>query len=149
MDVLTLGRYILEMSLMDYKYTQMSDSKVAAAALLLAVTMKKTHTWVRSSVIFIHPTMSMVVDIHSINHAFPFCGMSNVNKISLNYLKNKVQSVTTTERAGNQVVSLSRIIFPLYLNAVPQFPAYETAVDLSFNIIALEYPSAYSSHLSI
>ncbi len=63
MDVLTLGRYILEMSLMDYKYTQMSDSKVAAAALLLAVTMKKTHTWVRSSVIFIHSTISMVVDI--------------------------------------------------------------------------------------
>ena len=41
MDVLTLGRYILEMSLMDYKYTQLPDSKLAAAAL-----MKKSGTWV-------------------------------------------------------------------------------------------------------
>ena len=53
MDVLTLGRYVLEMSLMDYKYTQMSDSKVAAAALLLAVSMKKTHTWVRRRIKFV------------------------------------------------------------------------------------------------
>ena len=46
MDVLTLGRYILEMSLMDYKYTQVADSMLAASALLLAISIKKFSAWV-------------------------------------------------------------------------------------------------------
>ena len=46
MDVLTLGRYILEMSLMDYKYTKVLGSQLAAAALLVAMSMKKTGSWV-------------------------------------------------------------------------------------------------------
>ena len=47
METLTLSRYILESSLMDYVYTRTSDSKLAAAALLLAMKMKQCAQWVR------------------------------------------------------------------------------------------------------
>lgn len=46
MQTLTLGRYILERSLMDYRFTQQRDSKMAAASLLLALSIKKTSLWV-------------------------------------------------------------------------------------------------------
>lgn len=45
MQTLTLGRYILERSLMDYRFTQQRDSKMAAASLLLALSIKKTSLW--------------------------------------------------------------------------------------------------------
>ncbi|KAK7867334.1 hypothetical protein R5R35_001110 [Gryllus longicercus] len=45
MPTLTLARYILEYSLMDYSFISQSDSKLAAAALLLALKMKGTHEW--------------------------------------------------------------------------------------------------------
>ena len=47
MEQLTLARYILETSLMDYELISEKDSKVAAAALLLAMRMKKMN-WVRN-----------------------------------------------------------------------------------------------------
>nr|XP_042899639.1 G2/mitotic-specific cyclin-B3 isoform X1 [Parasteatoda tepidariorum] len=43
MDLLTLARYILETSLMDYDCIDVLDSKIAAAALLLALKMKSQH----------------------------------------------------------------------------------------------------------
>lgn len=46
MDILTLGRYILETSLMVYPFTQQRDSLMASASLLLALTMKNAGTWV-------------------------------------------------------------------------------------------------------
>lgn len=45
MPTLTLARYILEYSLMDYSIITFSDSKVAAAALLLALLMKDLGGW--------------------------------------------------------------------------------------------------------
>ncbi|KAK2174850.1 hypothetical protein NP493_773g00000 [Ridgeia piscesae] len=45
METLTLSRYILESSLMDYAYTRTSDSKMAAATLLLAMKMKRCAQW--------------------------------------------------------------------------------------------------------
>ncbi|KAM0727990.1 G2/mitotic-specific cyclin-B3 [Formica fusca] len=45
MPTLTLARYILEYSLMDYSMITYSDSKVAAAALLLALLMKDLGGW--------------------------------------------------------------------------------------------------------
>ncbi|KAK4879064.1 hypothetical protein RN001_007210 [Aquatica leii] len=45
MPVLTLARFILEYSLMDYATVMLSDSKLAAAALYLALQMKKVQTW--------------------------------------------------------------------------------------------------------
>lgn len=41
MDTLTLARYILEMSLMEYDFIDVKDSMLAASALLLALVMKK------------------------------------------------------------------------------------------------------------
>ncbi|KAG5324792.1 CCNB3 protein, partial [Pseudoatta argentina] len=45
MPTLTLARYILEHSLMDYTMIRFSDSKMAAAALLLALLMKDLGGW--------------------------------------------------------------------------------------------------------
>ncbi|KAL1124781.1 hypothetical protein AAG570_001402 [Ranatra chinensis] len=45
MPLLTLARYILEYSLMDYSMIHYSDSKIAAASLLLAITMKGKGKW--------------------------------------------------------------------------------------------------------
>ena len=45
MPVLTLARFILEHSLMDYDTIRMSESKLAAAALYMAVRMKNFSTW--------------------------------------------------------------------------------------------------------
>lgn len=43
METLTLARYILEMSLMEYDLIEEKDSLLAAAALLLALRMKKNN----------------------------------------------------------------------------------------------------------
>lgn len=51
METLTLSRFILETSLMDYDLVQERDSKVAAAALLLALKMKQQN-WVSNSTRF-------------------------------------------------------------------------------------------------
>lgn len=48
METLTLARYILETSLMDYDLIEERDSKMAAAALLLALKIKGM-SWVRPS----------------------------------------------------------------------------------------------------
>lgn len=45
MPTLTLARYILEYSLMDYSTISFSDSKIASAALLLALQMKDIGGW--------------------------------------------------------------------------------------------------------
>ena len=50
MEVLTLGRFILEMSLMDYNIVRKKDSLVAASALLLASLMKGLDVWDRTLV---------------------------------------------------------------------------------------------------
>lgn len=45
MPTLTLARYILELSLMEYHFIFVSESKIAAAALYLALRMKKISGW--------------------------------------------------------------------------------------------------------
>lgn len=45
MPILTLARYILEFSLMDYSTVTIPDSKLAAAALYLALRMKDISKW--------------------------------------------------------------------------------------------------------
>jgi len=44
---LTLARFILETSLMDYSYVSCHESKMAAASLLLAMNMNCDGQWVR------------------------------------------------------------------------------------------------------
>lgn len=45
MPILTLARFILEFSLMDYATIQLSDSKLACAALFIALRMNKLKGW--------------------------------------------------------------------------------------------------------
>lgn len=45
MQVLTLARFILEYSLMDYDTIKIVDSKLAAASLYLALRMKNVSSW--------------------------------------------------------------------------------------------------------
>lgn len=45
MPLLTLARFILEFTLMDYCTVTLSDSKLAAAALYLAIKMKEEQEW--------------------------------------------------------------------------------------------------------
>lgn len=45
METLTLARYILEMTLMDYEIISLRESEVAAASLLVALRMKKAGDW--------------------------------------------------------------------------------------------------------
>ena len=46
METLTLARYILEMSLMEYDFVHRRESEMAAASLCLALRMKKAGDWV-------------------------------------------------------------------------------------------------------
>lgn len=48
MPILTLARYILEYSLMDYNTVTLSDSKLASAALYLALQMKNVSGWTKT-----------------------------------------------------------------------------------------------------
>ncbi|XP_046577489.1 LOW QUALITY PROTEIN: G2/mitotic-specific cyclin-B3-like [Haliotis rubra] len=52
METLTLARYILEMSLMEYSLLSVKESKLGAATLYLALCMKKEGTWTRTMVHF-------------------------------------------------------------------------------------------------
>ncbi|XP_013401276.1 G2/mitotic-specific cyclin-B3 [Lingula anatina] len=52
MNILTLARYILETSLMDYQFIQYKDSEMAAACLLLALKMKKTGEWSKTMIYY-------------------------------------------------------------------------------------------------
>lgn len=45
METLTLGRFILELSLMEAEFISTSESKLAAAVLLLAFKMKNSGKW--------------------------------------------------------------------------------------------------------
>lgn len=45
MPILTLARYVLENSLMEYETVALSDSILASASLYLALQMKKTGGW--------------------------------------------------------------------------------------------------------
>ena len=50
METLTLARYILEMSLMEYEFISNRESEMAAASLSLALRMKQAGEWVRVTV---------------------------------------------------------------------------------------------------
>ena len=45
-DTLTLARYLLESSLLDYAYVTERDSRLASACLLLAMRLANTGAWV-------------------------------------------------------------------------------------------------------
>lgn len=58
MPLLTLARFVLEYTLMDYNIVTLSDSKMAAAALYLAFKMKKEQEWDDTLIHFSGSTMT-------------------------------------------------------------------------------------------
>lgn len=52
MPTLTLARFVLELCLMEYAVISMSDSKMAAAALYLAIRMKNLGSWTPTHVYY-------------------------------------------------------------------------------------------------
>lgn len=53
METLTMARYILEMSLMEYEFIKYRESKMASACLLLAMKMKNAGEWVSCRVLLL------------------------------------------------------------------------------------------------
>ena len=59
MNVLTYARYILETALLEYKFNvDISESKLAAAALVLAFKVNKTEGWLNTLVFYSGYTLS-------------------------------------------------------------------------------------------
>lgn len=63
MPTLTLARYILEYSLMDYTTISFSDSKIAAAALFIALQMKELGGWTPTLEFYTGYKLSDIKDI--------------------------------------------------------------------------------------
>jgi len=61
MVTLTLARYILEFSLMDYSTIQLSDTKMACAALFMSLRMNNCEGW--NDVLEYYSGMSCCVDL--------------------------------------------------------------------------------------
>lgn len=85
MVVLTLARYILEYSLMDYTTIQLSDSRMAAAALFIALRMNNFDGWDESSEYYsgykLDDFAPIVVLLNTLMHKKP--------KETLNTVRNK------------------------------------------------------------
>lgn len=75
MPILTLARFILEYSLMDYATVTIPDSKLAAASLYLALRMKKISKWTRTLEFYTGYKLEQIMTIvHLLNnglHAKP------------------------------------------------------------------------------
>ncbi|KAH9514220.1 G2/mitotic-specific cyclin-B3 [Bulinus truncatus] len=73
LETLTLARFILEMSLMEYEFITEKDSKMAAAALYIAMKMKKEGTWdgdiVKSSSYKLEDFKHIVIALNKMLHS--------------------------------------------------------------------------------
>ncbi|XP_076242603.1 cyclin B3 [Calliopsis andreniformis] len=85
MPTLTLARYVLEYSLMDYSTIMFSDSKMAAAALLLALQMKDLGGWTSTLEYYSGYKVDDIRDIvHLLNQ-----GLHRKHKEALTTVRNK------------------------------------------------------------
>ncbi|XP_024946656.1 G2/mitotic-specific cyclin-B3 [Cephus cinctus] len=85
MPTLTLARYILEYSLMDYSTIMFSDSKMAAAALLLALQMKDLGGWTSTLEYYTGFTVDDIRDIVNVLNQ----GLHRKHKDALATVRNK------------------------------------------------------------
>lgn len=85
MPILTLARYILEFSLMDYNIITMSDSKQAAATLFMALRMKNVSGWTSTLEFYTGYKLDDFIEIVLILN----CGLHKKNKEQLMTVKNK------------------------------------------------------------
>ncbi|OAD58626.1 G2/mitotic-specific cyclin-B3 [Eufriesea mexicana] len=85
MPTLTLARYILEFSLMDYATIMFSDSKMAAAALLLAMQMKDLGSWTPTLEYYSGYKVDDILDIVNLLNQ----GLHRKHKEALTTVRNK------------------------------------------------------------
>lgn len=85
MPTLTLARYILESSLMDYSTIMFSDSKIAAAALFLALQMKDLGGWTPTLEYYTGYTLNDIKDIVIVLNQ----GLHKKHKDALQTVRNK------------------------------------------------------------
>ncbi|XP_005100335.1 G2/mitotic-specific cyclin-B3 [Aplysia californica] len=82
MVTLTLARFILEMSLMEYSLITERDSRIAAAALYIAMKMSKEGEWegevVQSSGYTVEKIKDMVLALNTMLHARPIPQLSTI-----------------------------------------------------------------------
>lgn len=84
MQVLTLSRYLLELSLHEAKFVAERPSKIAAACLCLSLKMKKEHSW---NVNFSYHTGYEERELEKLMH--------DLNKMIIDAPKSKLQTVRT------------------------------------------------------
>lgn len=85
MPTLTLARYILEYSLMDYSTIMFSDSKMAASALFLALQMKDLGGWTPTLEYYSGYTVDDIRDIVNLLNE----GLHRKHKEALTTIRNK------------------------------------------------------------
>lgn len=75
MVTLTLARYVLELSLMEYQFIFVSESKIACAALFLALKMKNVSGWTPTLEYYsgykLSEFKSIVIDLNAMLHCKP------------------------------------------------------------------------------
>lgn len=106
MPTLTLARYILEMSLMEYSLVTKRDSIIAAAALFIAMKMSKDGVWegevVQSSGYTVEDLKEMIVALNTMLHARPIS--------QLNTIRSKYSHVVFHEVAKIKALPLSALL---------------------------------------
>jgi len=106
MSTLTLARYILEMSLMEYSLVTKRDSVIAAAALYIAMKMSKDGEWegevVTSSGYNVDDLKEMIIALNQMLHARPIP--------QLNTIRSKYSHVVFHEVAKIKPLSNSALL---------------------------------------
>jgi len=101
MPLLTLARFILEYTLMDYSTVCFSDSKMGAAALYLAFKMKKEHEWDNTLIYFSGYRVKDFIDVvYVLNNS-----LHQKPKQMLNTIRNKYSHKVFYEVAKIPLVS--------------------------------------------
>ncbi|XP_074657959.1 G2/mitotic-specific cyclin-B3-like [Tubulanus polymorphus] len=86
MELLTMARYILEYSQMDYNYLIYTDSELAAACLLLAFKMKKSGAWSQTLVFYTGFTERQLMPLaKKLNRMLAVPPFKNVQTIKTKY----------------------------------------------------------------
>lgn len=86
MDTLTLARYILEMSLLEYDFIDVKDSMIAASSLLLALVMKGVkNPWSKTLEYYSGYSKEEIFDLTHRVHAFLSTVPSHLKTIRSKY----------------------------------------------------------------
>lgn len=130
MPVLTLARYILEFSLMDYAIVQLRDSKLACAALFIAMRMNNMPGWNKTLEFYsgykIEDFAAIVVLLNNI--------MTRKPKESLNTVRHKYSHELFFESAKKPFITDLRVLFDttgLELSAIQQLQVPTSSLSMT------------------